>query len=112
MVGDIKSRSFTNSMTKLAKSTYDAGWFELKRQLEYKCKHAGCQFEIVNESYTTQTCSCCHKISDSSPKGRAGLRIRGWTCAECGTWHDRDINAAKNILAVGLDRLAVGIPSV
>ncbi|WP_143514151.1 RNA-guided endonuclease InsQ/TnpB family protein, partial [Psychrobacter piechaudii] len=90
----------------------DAGWFELKRQLEYKCKHAGCQLEIVNESYTTQTCSCCLKISDSSPKGRAGLRIRGWTCAECGTWHDRDINAAKNILAVGLDRLAVGIPSV
>ena len=112
VVGDIKSRSFTNKKTKLAKSTYDAGWFELKRQLEYKCKHAGCQFEVVNESYTTQTCSCCLKISDSSPKGRAGLRIRGWACAECGTWHDRDINAAKNILAVGLDRLAVGIPSV
>ena len=112
VVGDVKSRSFTTKKTKLAKSTYDAGWFELKRQLEYKCKHAGCQLEIVNESYTTQTCSCCHKISDSSPKGRAGLRIRGWACAECGTWHDRDINAAKNILAVGLDRLAVGIPSV
>ncbi|SJM65210.1 Putative transposase DNA-binding domain protein [Psychrobacter piechaudii] len=112
VVGDVKSRSFTTRKTNLAKSTYDAGWFELKRQLEYKCKHAGCQLEIVNESYTTQTCSCCLKISDSSPKGRAGLRIRGWTCAECGTWHDRDINAAKNILAVGLDRLAVGIPSV
>ncbi|WP_312749459.1 RNA-guided endonuclease InsQ/TnpB family protein [Psychrobacter sanguinis] len=112
VVGDVKSRSFTNKKNKLAKSTYDAGWFELKRQLEYKCKYAGCQFEMVNESYTTQTCSYCLKISDSSPKGRAGLRIRGWTCAECGTWHDRDINAAKNILAVGLDRLAVGIPSV
>ena len=112
VVGDVKSRSFTTKKTKLAKSTYDAGWFELKRQLEYKCKYAGCQLEIVNESYTTQTCSYCHKISDSSPKGRAGLRIRGWACAECGTWHDRDINAAKNILAVGLDRLAVGIPSV
>ena len=112
VVGDVKSRSFTNKKNKLAKSTYDAGWFELKRQLEYKCKYAGCQFEMVNESYTTQTCSCCLKISDSSPKGRADLRIRGWRCAECGTWHDRDINAAKNILAVGLDRLAVGIPSV
>ena len=112
VVGDVKSRSFTTRKTKLAKSTYDAGWFELKRQLEYKCKYAGCQFEMVNESYTTQTCSCCRKISDSSPKGRAGLGIRGWTCAECGTWHNRDTNAAKNILAVGLDRLAVGIPSV
>ncbi|WP_438012561.1 RNA-guided endonuclease InsQ/TnpB family protein [Psychrobacter raelei] len=112
VVGDVKSRSFTNSMTNLAKSTYDAGWFELKRQLEYKCKYAGCQFEMVIESYTTQTCSHCLKISDSSPSGRAGLGIRGWRCAECGTWHDRDINAAKNILAVGLDRLAVGIPSV
>ena len=112
VVGDVKSRSFTNKKNKLAKSTYDAGWFELKRQLEYKCKYAGCQLEMVNKSYTTQTCSCCLKISDSSPKGRADLGIRGWRCAECGTWHDRDINAAKNILAVGLDRLAVEIPSV
>ncbi|WP_299330673.1 transposase [uncultured Psychrobacter sp.] len=105
VVGDVKSRSFTTKKTNLAKSTYDAGWFEIKRQLEYKCKHAGCRFEMVNESYTTQTCSCCLKISGSSPKGRADLGIRGWTCAECGTVHDRDINAAKNILAVGLDRL-------
>ena len=112
VVGDIKSHSFTNKKTKLTKSIYDAGWFEIKRQLEYKCKHAGCHLEMVNESYTTQICSCCRKISDSSPKGRAGLGIRGWTCAECSTWHDRDVNAAKNILAVGLDRLAVGIPSV
>ncbi|WP_201534492.1 RNA-guided endonuclease InsQ/TnpB family protein [Psychrobacter ciconiae] len=111
VVGDIKSKSFTNKKTKLAKSTYDAGWFELKRQLDYKCKHAGCRFKIVNESYTTQTCSSCRQISDSSPKGRAGLRIREWAC-ECGVTQHRDINAAKNILAVGLDRLAVGIPSL
>ncbi|WP_201533547.1 RNA-guided endonuclease InsQ/TnpB family protein [Psychrobacter ciconiae] len=109
VIGDLKSKSFTS--TNLAKSTYDAGWFELKRQLDYKCKHAGCRFEIVNESYTTQTCSSCRQISDSSPKGRTGLRIREWTC-ECGVTHDRDINAARNILAVGLDRLAEGIPSL
>ncbi|STY94517.1 transposase, IS605 OrfB family [Moraxella atlantae] len=111
VVGDIKTTQFNHKKGKLAKSVYDAGWFELKRQLTYKCKHAGCRFEIVNEKYTTQTCSCCGDMS-SSPKGRAGLRIREWTCAKCGTWHDRDINASKNILAVGLDRLVEGIPSL
>src|SRR5699024_3561313 len=88
VVRDVKSRSCTNLMSKLGKSTYDAGWVELNRQLECNCKSAGCHLEIVNESYPTQTCSCCHKMSDSSPRGRAGLRIRGWACAECGTWHD------------------------
>ena len=110
VVGDVKSNQFNSKKGKLAKSVYDAGWFELKRQLEYKCKHAGCRLEIVNERYTTQTCSCCRQIDSNSPKGRAGLAIREWACAECGTWHDRDINAAKNILAVGLDRLGAGIP--
>ena len=109
VVGDVKTTQFNSKKGKLAKSVYDAGWFELKRQLEYKCKHAGCRFEIVNEKYTTQTCSHCGDMS-SSPKGRAGLRIREWTCAKCGTWHDRDINASRNILAVGLDRLGAGIP--
>ena len=109
MVGDIKTTQFNNKKGKLAKSVYDAGWFELKQQLTYKCKNVGCRCEIVNEKYTTQTCSCCGDMS-SSPKGRAGLGIREWTCAKCGTWHDRDINASRNILAVGLDRLVEGIP--
>lgn len=50
----------------------------------------------VNEVYTTQTCSSCGCISDSNPKGMGSLGIREWTCLECGTQHDRDINAAKN----------------
>ena len=108
VVGKLQSKSFTS--TNLAKSVYDAGWFEIKRQLTYKCKNAGCHYLEVNESYTTQTCSCCGS-RQNSPKGRANLRIREWTC-ECGVTHDRDINAAKNILALGLERLAVGIPSV
>ncbi|WP_327037560.1 transposase [Moraxella canis] len=111
VVGDIKTTQFNSKKGKLAKSVYDAGWFELKRQLIYKCKNAGCRFVIVSERYTTQTCSCCGDMS-SSPKGRTGLGIREWTCAKCGTWHDRDINAAKNILAVGLDRLVEGIPAL
>ena len=109
VVGDIKTTQFNNKKGKLAKSVCDAGWFELKQQLTYKCKNAGCRCEIVNEKYTTQTCSCCGDMS-SIPKGRAGLGIREWTCAKCGTWHDRDINAGRNILAVGLDRLVEGIP--
>ncbi|BFN02843.1 RNA-guided endonuclease TnpB family protein [Moraxella sp. K23] len=110
VVGDVKTTQFNSKKGKLAKSVYDAGWFELKRQLTYKCENAGCRFEIVNERYTTQTCSCCGDMS-SSLSGRAGLRIREWTCTKCGTRHDRDINASKNILAVGLDRLAEEIPS-
>ena len=112
VVGDVKTTQFNSKKGKLAKSVYDSGWFEIKRQLTYKCKNAGCRFEIVNEKYTTQTCSCCGQIDGNSPKGRAGLRIREWTCAKCGTWHDRDINASRNILAVGLDRLGAGIPSL
>ncbi len=108
VVGKLQSKSFTS--TKLAKSVYDAGWFDIKRQLTYKCEYAGCHYLEVNESYTTQTCSCCGS-RQNSPKGRADLRIREWIC-ECGVTHDRDVNAAKNILALGLERLAVGIPSV
>lgn len=109
VVGKLSSKTFTS--TKLAKSVYDAGWFEMKRQLDYKCKHAGCHYIEVNEVYTTQTCSCCGSRHDSL-KGRAGLGIREWFCSSCKTTHDRDVNAARNILALGLERLAVEIPSV
>lgn len=107
-VGNVSSKSLTQ--TKMAKSVLDAGWGQFKTILEYKCAHAGVVFEEINESYTTQTCSCCRAISSSSPKGRAGLGIREWTCVGCGTSHDRDMNAARNILALGLERLAGGIP--
>ena len=102
VVGKIKSTSFTSS--KLAKSVYDAGWFEIKRQLDYKCANAGCHYIEVNEAYSTQTCSCCGSRQDS-PKGRSGLGIREWFCRSCKTTHNRDVNGAKNILAVGLGRL-------
>jgi len=101
-VGNVSSKKLVK--TKMAKSVLDASWSALKVMLEYKCAHANIIFEEVNESYTTQTCSCCGSRLNS-PKGRAGLGIREWTC-ECGVTHDRDINAARNILAVGLDRLA------
>lgn len=102
-VGNVSSAKLVK--TKMAKSVLDAGWGLLKTMLEYKCEHAGVVFEVVNEAYTTQTCSNCGVIPSSSPKGRAGLGIREWTC-ECGVTHDRDVNAAKNILALGHQRLA------
>ena len=74
---------------------------------QYKCDDAGVWFEEVDEAYSTQTCSCCG--SRTGPKGVAGLGMRGWTCSECGAEHDRDLNAAKNILAAGRGRLAEGI---
>ena len=96
--------------TTMAKSVLDAGWGQLKTMLDYKCAHAGIVFKEVNEAYTTQTCSHCGSLPESRPKGIAGLGIREWTCSGCGVAHDRDTNAARNILAVGHGRLAVGIP--
>lgn len=101
-VGNVSSQKLVK--TKMAKSVLDAGWSTLKTMLEYKSAFAGVVFEEVNEAYTTQTCSSCGS-RQNSPKGRTGLRIREWKC-ECGIAHDRDLNAAKNILAIGLDRLA------
>jgi putative transposase len=107
-VGNVNAAGLAK--TNMAKSVLDAGWSTFRTMLRYKCEHAAVWFEEVNESYTTQTCSCCGSIPASSPKGRAGLRIREWACSECGSVHDRDVNAARNILARGHARLAVGIP--
>ncbi|MGV8842722.1 MAG: RNA-guided endonuclease InsQ/TnpB family protein [Pseudomonas sp.] len=104
VVGDVSSQKLTK--TTMAKSVLDAGWGQLKTMLAYKCDHAGIVFKVIGEAYTTQTCSCCGALPDSRPRGIAGLGIREWTCCDCGAVHDRDVNAARNILAVGLDRLA------
>lgn len=105
-VGNVSSLKLTK--TKMAKSVLDAGWGQFKTMLEYKCDHAGVVFEEIDERNTTQTCSSCGSKPPERPKGIAGLGIREWQCSECGVTHDRDINAAKNILALGLERLAGG----
>nr|WP_299022384.1 transposase [uncultured Photobacterium sp.] len=69
IVGDVSSTKLVK--TKMAKSVLDAGWHILKTQLEYKAIARSVVFEVVNESYSTQTCSCCGTIPASSPKGRA-----------------------------------------
>jgi IS605 OrfB family transposase len=110
IVGDVSPQKLAK--TTMAKSVLDAGWGQLKTMLAYKCDHAGIVFREVSEAYTTQTCSCCGALPDSRPRGIAGLGIREWTCVDCGAVHDRDINAARNILAAGHRRLAVGIPAL
>ncbi|MDD2945546.1 MAG: transposase [Acinetobacter sp.] len=108
VVGDLSANKLVK--TKMAKFVLDTGFSALKIMLKYKCENAGVLFEQVNEAYTTQICSSCGEISHSSPKGRADLRIREWDCMVCGTHHDRDLNSALNILALGHKRLVVGIP--
>jgi putative transposase len=83
-----------------SKSTMDAGWYQLKSMLSYKCAYAGVDFREVNEAYSTVTCSACGSLT--GPTGLTGLRIRNWYCSDCGTHHDRDVNAAKNILSFGV----------
>ena len=107
-VGNVSSLKLVK--TTMAKSVPDADCGQLKTILDYKCAHAGIVFKEVNEAYTTQTCSSCGKLPESRPRGIAGLGIREWTYSACGVTHsDRDINAARNILAVRHGRLAVGI---
>ncbi|MBR8129419.1 zinc ribbon domain-containing protein [Burkholderia ambifaria] len=81
-----------------------------QRALRYKAIAHGATFEEVDESGSTQSCSSCgSKDSTTRPKGIAGLRIREWACSGCGVEHDRDINAALNILRCGRASPGVGI---
>ena len=112
VIGNVSSSKLAK--TKMAKSVLDAGWFMLKTQLSYKAKGQGVLFVEVDEAYSTQACSCCGSIPASSPKGRTGLGVREWVCSDCGAEHDRDINAACNILNLGLGYQAPvdGIPAL
>jgi putative transposase len=105
-VGNVSARAMAK--TSMAKSVHDASWSTFRAQLKYKAIRQCVVFSEVNEAYSTQTCSCCGVIPPSSPKGRAGLGIRRWTCSECGAEHDRDTNAARNIARLGLQSLEVG----
>jgi len=81
---------------KLARAIADVSWGELLRQLDYKALwHDRVVKTIDRFMPSTQTCSCCN--AKTGPKGLAGLGVRQWTCAQCSTTHDRDVNAAKNI---------------
>lgn len=98
--------------TKMAKSILDASWSMLRSQLAYKARRHGARYVEVDERWTSQTCSVCGCVG--GPKGIAGLGVRHWECPSCGCSHDRDVNAAKNILSVGAERrpLAGEIPAL
>jgi putative transposase len=96
-VGDVSSTQLTK--TNMAKSVLDAGWGMLKTQLHYKGQQAGRSVIIVNERNTTRTCSSCKALT--GPSGLDRLVVRSWMCVECGVTHDRDVNAARNILSAG-----------
>lgn len=97
IIGDVSSLKLAK--TRMAKSVFDAGWGMLKTQLQYKGQQAGRSVEVVSEKYTSRACSSCGSLS--GPKGVNGLRVREWTCCECGDSHDRDVNAARNIVRLG-----------
>ncbi len=83
---------------KLAQAISDASWGELIRQLEYKCQWYGRNLVKIDRWFpSSKTCEHCGHIVEKLP-----LNIREWDCPKCGTNHDRDINAARNILAAGL----------
>ena len=88
----------------LAKSISDAGWAEFVRQLEYKSLWYGRELIGIDRWYpSSKRCSDCGHTLKKLP-----LKLREWTCPECGSIHDRDINAARNVLAAGLAVSALG----
>jgi putative transposase len=82
--------------TRLAKSVHDAGWASFTGMLEYKAARYGRTFARVDRFFpSTKMCSDCGRINDTM-----ALNVRAWDCP-CGAAHDRDVNAAKNVLAAG-----------
>lgn len=106
VVGDVSPSQLAR--TRMAKSVHDASWSDLKAKLLYKSIRNGGAFLEVSERMTTQICSSCGSQEASErPIGIAGLSKRMWGC-DCGAVHDRDQNAAINILRRGLATLVAG----
>lgn len=86
---------------KLAKSISDSSFGEIRRQIEYKTKVRGKELRFVDRFYpTSKICSVCGCVQDSMP-----LNVREWTCPHCGAHHDRDLNAATNVLRQAMSEL-------
>jgi putative transposase len=88
---------------RLARAISDAAWSELREMLEYKCQWYGRDLIVIDRWYpSSKLCSACGALQAGMPLG-----VRTWTCT-CGAAHDRDVNAARNILAAGLAVSACG----
>ena len=92
-IEDLKTKNLLKNH-KLARAIANQGWREIRKQLEYKCAWYEKRLVTVNPWKTSQICSNC-----GFDDGKHTLDIRQWTCPKCGISHDRDINAAKNILS-------------
>jgi putative transposase len=103
VIEDLNVRGMIHNR-RLAKAISDCGWGEFRRQLEYKAAMYGRRLIVIDRWYpSSKTCSACgHRLAELS------LATRTWRCPSCRTLHDRDINAAKNILAAGLAVSACG----
>ena len=83
---------------KLAKAISETGWGTFRQFLTYKAQRASRRLAVVDRWYpSSKTCSVCGYLLTA-----LSLGVRHWLCPDCGTRHDRDLNAAKNILAAGL----------
>ena len=103
MVEDLTVRNVIKN-GKLARAISDAAWSEFRSMLEYKAHWYGREVIVIDRWFpSSKTCSACGKLADAMP-----LNVRTWTCAGCGVTHDRDVNAAKNILAAVLAVSACG----
>jgi putative transposase len=97
LIGDLSS--LKPDKVRKQKFALNAGWGMLKTQLQYKGQQAGRSVRIVSKSNTTRVCSTCKALT--GPSDLHMLAVRVWMCNECGDIHDRDVNAARNILSAG-----------
>ena len=97
VVGNVNAAGLAR--TRMAKSVLDAGWSALRGMLRYKAIRHGATYIEVDERGSTQICSAC--AARSGPRGLKDLGVRTWDCPSCGVQHDRDTNAAINILRSG-----------
>ncbi|MBW6434352.1 transposase [Actinoplanes hulinensis] len=89
---------------RLARAISDAAWTTFRELLTYKCRWYSRDLVVVDRWYpSSKVCSACGHLTEKMP-----LDIRSWTCRNCGTLHDRDVNAARNILAAGQAVTACG----